>query len=79
MSEQIEGAGEVREEDAFDLEAVRSWLGEQGTTLDGPVEVQQFGGGASNLTYSLRTPDARPDPAAPAERAQGQGRARHGS
>ena len=54
MSEQIEGAGGVREEDRFDLEAVRAWLAEQGTELGPDVEVQQFGGGASNLTYSLR-------------------------
>ena len=54
MSE-IEGASAVRDEDAFDLEAVRSWLGTQGVDLVGDVEIQQFGGGASNLTYSLRT------------------------
>ena len=51
----IEGASAVREEDAFDLEAVRSWLAEHGTDLTGEVEIQQFGGGASNLTYSLRS------------------------
>ncbi|MBO9522184.1 MAG: phosphotransferase family protein [Nocardioidaceae bacterium] len=51
----IEGAAPVREEDAFDVEAVRAWLGKQGVELDGEVEIQQFGGGASNLTYSLRT------------------------
>ena len=54
MSE-IEGASAVRSEDAFDLEAVRAWLSGQGTELVGEVEIQQFGGGASNLTYSLRT------------------------
>jgi len=53
MSE-IDGASGVREEDDFDLEAVREWLAGQGTELTGEVEVQQFGGGASNLTYSLR-------------------------
>lgn len=51
----IEGAAPVREEDAFDLGAVRTWLAGQGVALTGEVEVQQFGGGASNLTYSLRT------------------------
>lgn len=51
----IAGAGEVREEDAFDVEAVRSWLAGQGHPLTGDVVVRQFGGGASNLTYSLRT------------------------
>lgn len=53
-SEGLEGASPVREEDAFDLEAVRRWLGEQGVELGDEVDVQQFGGGASNLTYSLR-------------------------
>ncbi len=53
MSE-IDGASDVREEDTFDLEAVRTWLAGQGTELSDGVEVQQFGGGASNLTYSLR-------------------------
>jgi aminoglycoside phosphotransferase (APT) family kinase protein len=58
VSEQVdavEGAGEVREEDAFDVEAVRTWLAAQGHPLTGDVVVRQFGGGASNLTYSLRT------------------------
>ncbi|MCZ4498401.1 MAG: aminoglycoside phosphotransferase [Marmoricola sp.] len=55
---QIEGASAVRDEDAFDVEAVRRWLAEQGTELVGEITVQQFGGGASNLTYSLRTADA---------------------
>lgn len=54
MSE-IEGAGAVRGEDAFDVEAVRAWLAGQGRQLEGDIEVRQFKGGASNLTYSLRT------------------------
>ena len=42
----------VRDEDAFDIEAVESWLGR------GPItEVRQFPGGASNLTYLLRMQD----------------------
>ena len=53
MSE-IDGASGVRDEDSFDVEAVRTWLATQGTELGDDVEVQQFGGGASNLTYSLR-------------------------
>ncbi len=52
---EIEGASQVRDEDAFDVEAVRGWLATQGRVLDGDIAVQQFGGGASNLTYSLRT------------------------
>ncbi len=54
----IEGAAAVREEDLFDLEAVRAWLATEGVALTGEVEVQQFGGGASNLTYSLRTAES---------------------
>jgi aminoglycoside phosphotransferase (APT) family kinase protein len=54
---EIEGAGAVRDEDAFDVEAVRRWLAGQGVELSGEVEVRQFGGGASNLTYSLRAGD----------------------
>lgn len=46
----IEGASSVREEDAFDLEAVRRWLAGHGVDLSGEVEIQQFGGGASNQT-----------------------------
>jgi len=53
----IEGASSVREEDAFDLDAVRAWLATHGVDLIGEVDIQQFGGGASNLTYSLRTAD----------------------
>jgi aminoglycoside phosphotransferase (APT) family kinase protein len=51
----VDGAGEVRDEDAFDVEAVRTWLAAQGHPLTGDVTVRQFGGGASNLTYSLQT------------------------
>ena len=50
----LDDAGAVREEDAFDLDAVRRWLADRGAALDAAVEVRQFGGGASNLTFSLR-------------------------
>ena len=49
-------AGAVREEDAFDVEAVTAWLREHATDatgLDGTPDVRQFAGGASNLTYRL--------------------------
>ena len=39
----------VRDEDAFDVEALAAWLGRGGI-----AEVRQFPGGASNLTYLLR-------------------------
>ena len=48
----------VRDEDAFDVEAVAEWLREHATAfrddLEGTPEVSQFPGGASNLTYLLR-------------------------
>ncbi|MBB1048823.1 phosphotransferase family protein, partial [Dietzia cercidiphylli] len=70
LSRRIPGAGVVRREDAFDVEAVAAWLRSvtpdhadvlAGVDLgddDEPVipEVSQFSGGASNLTYVLRYP-----------------------
>jgi aminoglycoside phosphotransferase (APT) family kinase protein len=50
----------VRDEDAFDVDAVAAWLGEHAVAfrddLAGTPEVRQFPGGASNLTYLLRYP-----------------------
>jgi aminoglycoside phosphotransferase (APT) family kinase protein len=49
--------GEVRTEDSFDVDAVHEWLREN---ADVPAEiprVQQFGSGASNLTYLLTYKD----------------------
>ncbi|MFC7504448.1 phosphotransferase family protein [Nocardioides sp. CPCC 206347] len=51
MSEEIGAASAVREEDAFDVAAVAAWLGRD------IREVRQFSGGASNLTYLLKTDD----------------------
>jgi len=49
---------EVRAEDGFDIEAVDSWLRTHAVSLpEGPPQVRQFSGGASNLTYLLRYPD----------------------
>lgn len=51
MSENL--AKPVRAEDAFDVDALTRWLVARG---EGEVsEVQQFRGGASNLTYLVRT------------------------
>jgi aminoglycoside phosphotransferase (APT) family kinase protein len=52
------GAGEVRDEDAFDVPAMARWLRANATLdgLEGLPEVRQFSGGASNLTYLLRYP-----------------------
>jgi aminoglycoside phosphotransferase (APT) family kinase protein len=56
VNDAIEDASSVREEDAFDAAAVSAWLAGQGVEIGEPVEVRQFAGGASNLTYSMRTP-----------------------
>ncbi|MGH3445972.1 MAG: phosphotransferase family protein [Nocardioidaceae bacterium] len=50
----------VREEDAFDVDAVAGWLRVHASDpagLQQVPEVRQFPGGASNLTYLLRYPD----------------------
>lgn len=48
---------DLREEDAFDVDALHGWLAARVDGLgEAPPEVQQFGGGASNLTYLLRYP-----------------------
>ena len=57
----VAGAGPVRGEDAFDLDAAVSWLRAHtderyAVGLAGDPEVLQFSGGASNLTYLLRFP-----------------------
>jgi aminoglycoside phosphotransferase (APT) family kinase protein len=53
----------VRPEDAFDVDRVAAWLRDHAAEhwrdrVAGAPEVRQFPGGASNLTYSLRYPDA---------------------
>ena len=52
----VEGAGPVRDEDAFDVSAALAWLRGHADVPGGSPEVQQFVGGASNLTYLLRLP-----------------------
>ena len=48
----------VRDEDAFDVDAVASWLRDHSDRdLAGTPDVRQFPGGASNLTYLLSWPD----------------------
>ncbi len=56
MSE-IPGAGPVRSEDSFDVAKLTHWLSTQtGERFDraGEVEVHQFTGGASNVTFLVR-------------------------
>ncbi|MGH8442882.1 MAG: phosphotransferase family protein [Nevskiaceae bacterium] len=51
----IDQAGKVRDENAFDPARVLPFLKEHVPDLrDGPLELRQFQGGASNLTYELR-------------------------
>ncbi|MCW2791574.1 MAG: phosphotransferase family protein [Nocardioides sp.] len=73
----------VRDEDAFDVEAVAAWLRTNATEfvhdLVGTPEVRQFPGGASNLTYLLRYPTRdvilrRPPTGAKAKSAHDMGR-----
>lgn len=47
----------LREEDAFDTDAVDAWLKAHIQGLEGRPAVAQFSKGASNLTYRLRYPD----------------------
>lgn len=57
-ADRVAGARDVREEDAFDVAAVDAWVKEHAPSAPrGKPEVQQFSGGASNLTYLLRYPD----------------------
>lgn len=50
--------GALRDEDAFDTNAVHKWLSSTVDGLDdGPPTVKQYPGGASNLTYLLSYPD----------------------
>ncbi len=49
--------GEVRTEDAFDVEVVQKWLQLNADVPSELPDVQQFGAGASNLTYLLTYKD----------------------
>jgi len=49
-------AGRVRDEDAFDVAAVATWLADH-ADIEGIPAVRQFPGGASNLTYLLSYPE----------------------
>lgn len=58
----IDEAKSLRQSDAFDVQAVHTWLKTQGYDFgDELPEVKQFSGGASNLTYHLKYPDAYAD------------------
>jgi aminoglycoside phosphotransferase (APT) family kinase protein len=56
----LDQAGAVRDENAFDPAKILPFLKSQVPDLsDGPLELRQFQGGASNLTYELRVGDRR--------------------
>lgn len=44
---------EVRDEDSFDIPSLATWLRENGIPMVGELNVRQFKGGASNLTYLI--------------------------
>ncbi len=44
----------IRPDEQFDLSRLEPWLRDHLPETDGPLEVEQFGGGHANLTYLLR-------------------------
>jgi aminoglycoside phosphotransferase (APT) family kinase protein len=56
MTAPTDPAVDVREEDAFDVEAMATWLQANADVPAGVPAVRQFPGGASNLTYLLSYP-----------------------
>lgn len=53
----LDQAGQVRAGEELDLPKVTAYLRSQGLSVQGLPELQQFPGGASNLTYLLRYPE----------------------
>lgn len=53
-SQILDKGGDVREGEALDVEAVSTWLRNQGIDIQGEPTVTQFSGGASNWTYRLQ-------------------------
>lgn len=54
----IDVGGKVREGEELDVRAIGNWLIEHGENIEGPVEVTQYSGGASNWTYRLKYSNA---------------------
>lgn len=50
-------ANPIRDGESFDIARMHEWLSQQLDGLSGVPQVQQFSGGASNLTYLLRYPE----------------------
>ncbi|WP_420427977.1 phosphotransferase family protein [Algiphilus sp.] len=55
-NERIDVAGDVRDGEALDIDAVDAWLKPRIEGLNGRPEVTQYSGGASNWTYRLAYP-----------------------
>ena len=56
MSDLLDRPGPVRTDDALAIDAIAPWLAERVEGLEGRPVVEQFKGGASNLTYQLTWP-----------------------
>jgi aminoglycoside phosphotransferase (APT) family kinase protein len=74
MSEALDRTVSVRPGEGLDVDALRTYLERELPELTGPLEIRQFPGGASNLTYLLRSGDRewvlrRPPPGARAKAA----------
>jgi aminoglycoside phosphotransferase (APT) family kinase protein len=76
----LDAPGSVRDENAFDPAIILPFLRHQIADLpDGPAELKQFSGGASNLTYQLTIGGRqmilrRPPPGTKAKSAHDMGR-----
>jgi len=62
MHTHIDQPRAVRDDDALDIDSVSAWLRERVPGLAGAPTVQQFRGGASNLTYLLQWPASATSP-----------------
>ena len=54
----IDVGGSVREGEELDVQAITDWLNQQGVNVEGPLELTQYSGGASNWTYRLQYANA---------------------
>ena len=54
----IDVGGAVRQGEELDVQAITNWLIQQNVNVEGPVQVTQYSGGASNWTYRLQYTNA---------------------
>lgn len=59
MTDMLDNAGDVRDGDGIDEHALRAYLQDTIGGFEGPMQLRQFAGGASNLTYQLDIGDRR--------------------